>query len=36
MTMGIKLGILIWITVVLFYVAIRSNPNESEKDDDLL
>lgn len=36
MTMGIKLGILIWITVVLFSVAIRSTSNGSEKDDDLL
>lgn len=36
MTMGIKLGILIWIVTVLFAVVVELRSNDPEDEDDLI
>ena len=36
MTMGIKIGILIWIIAVIFAVVVELRSNDPEKDDDLI
>lgn len=36
MTMGIKIGILIWIVAVLFAVVVELRSDEPENDEDLI